>query len=98
MHVQYSDIIDFFCLWQAQTIQKSVVTATQLPTTLIVPPIAAIAMCSVAAYAAAVGLYLVSAAGGGYDPVVGTLAVAERGNDTPCTAQVILEIGMMMRH
>jgi hypothetical protein len=62
--------------------------AMELPTALLLPPLTAVALCLVAAYAAAVGLYLVSAAHGGYDPVVGTQSIAVAGNGTACATQV----------
>ena len=45
-------------------------------------------ICLVVGYAAYVGIYLVSGANGGYDPVVGTMSVAIDGSGTNCATEV----------
>ena len=74
-------------------IQMSVAAVAEAPAVLLVPLAAAMLMCAVACYAVVFGIYLVSGAGGIYNPIVGELLVVPSENAvTMCSAQVILQI------
>ncbi len=85
-----------FFMIQAQVIQKVVAAVAGLPTVLLVPPVAAeaafIALGYGLAATLAVGLLLMSAAGGGCDPVVGTLSFASESaaGNASCIAEMML--------
>ena len=73
-------------------IQMSVTAVAETPAVLLVPFAAAILMCAVASYAVIIGIYLVSGAGGIYNPIVGDLSVVQiqmKNAVTMCSAEVL---------
>ena len=74
---------------QAQTIQMAVIAVAEIPSALLVPPATTVAVCIAAGYTLTVGLHLMSAADGGYDPVVGALTLAAAAGNSSCIAEVL---------
>jgi hypothetical protein len=74
---------------QAQVIQKAVAAVAEVPTALLVPPATGAAVCVAVGYTFAVGLHLVSASGGDYDPVIGALSLSSTSGNASCIAEVL---------
>ncbi len=84
-----------FYMIQAQTIQKAVIAVAETPSVLLVPLAITVAVCLAAGYSLLLGLYLISAADGGYDPVVGALTLAAVAGNSSCIAEVLLLLNLL---